>query len=491
MASVLIIDDDVQIGSMLTDLVTSVDHKAEYVTTLQAGLERARNGSFDVVFLDVCMPDGRGLDIMEDVFDVEFPPEIIVITGKGDSADAETAIKKGAWDYIQKPFSPKNIIQPLNRILQYRDGIRSISKPDTDLIRGNIIGNSSAITESLSKMAKAAQTSSNVLITGETGTGKELFARAIHENSERRDKKFIVIDCAALPETLAESALFGHEKGSFTGADRTTKGLVSLADGGTLFLDEVGEMEASLQKVFLRVLQERKFRPVGSKSELNSNFRLIAATNRDPETMVGELNFREDLLYRLNAIPIKLPPLRDRPEDLEDLVIQYVAKVCDAHGCKKKSYSREFINTLKQYSWPGNVREFVNTIEAVISDAFYEPILFPKHLPEAIRIKAVTSGMKRKSRAVEEKVLESPGIQEKVTVTAPAIEIAGELPTFKEYRNEALREVETDYLQKLMKATRGNIKKACAISGLGRTRLYTLLKNNSVDRMGWGESKWS
>lgn len=486
MASVLIIDDDIEIGSMLTDLVTSVDHEAEYVTTLSEGLKKSKNGNFDVVFLDVCMPDGSGLDIMEDIFDVEFPPEIIVVTGKGDSADAETAIKKGAWDYIQKPLSPKNIIQPLNRILQYRDGIRSISKPDTDLIRGNIIGNSSVLTESLSKMAKAAQTRSNVLITGETGTGKELFARAIHENSERRDKKFIIIDCAALPETLAESALFGHEKGSFTGADRTTKGLVSLADGGTLFLDEVGEMNASLQKVFLRVLQERKFRPVGSKSELTSNFRLIAATNRKTQTMVKELDFREDLLYRLNAIPIELPPLRDRLGDLEDLVVQYVAKVCDSHGCQKKSYSREFINTLKQYSWPGNVRELVNTIEAAVSDAFYEPILFPKHLPETIRIKAVTSGIQSEPKVVEGHILEAPGIPENVHAAYAPTGNTGEFPTFKEYRNDALREIERDYLRKLMKVTRGNIKKACTISGLGRTRLYTLLKNSNVDRMGWG-----
>lgn len=484
MASVLTIDDDAEIGSMLTDLVTSVDHEAEYVTTLEEGLERINKGSFDVVFLDVCMPGGSGLDIMEDIFDVEIPPEIIVITGKGDSTDAETAIKRGAWDYIQKPLSPKKIIQPLNRILQYRDGIRAISKPDTDLIRGDILGNSGSITECLNKMAKAAQTSSNVLITGETGTGKELFARAIHENSARRDKKFVIIDCAALPETLAESALFGHEKGSFTGADRTTKGLVSLAHGGTLFLDEVGEMSASLQKVFLRVLQERKFRPVGSKIELQSDFRLIAATNRKPETMVSEIGYRADLLYRLNAIPIKLPPLRNRIEDLEDLVIHYMEKVCDTHGCKKKSYSREFINTLKHYSWPGNVRELVNTLQASVTEAFYEPILFPKHLPEAIRIMAVTSGMQRSSGVPVAQSVEPVNALQNQSA-AIFVDTNNGLPTFKECRNEALREVETQYLKKLMRETRGNIKKACVISGLGRTRLYTLLKGNNVDRMGW------
>ena len=480
MANVLIIDDDVEIGSMLTDLVTSVNHYAEYVTTLKAGVERAMAGHFDVVFLDVRMPDGCGLDVIPQILSVELPPEIIVITGQGDSADAETAIKTGAWDYIQKPLSPKRIIQPLNRILEYRDGIRSISRPDTHLQREEIVGNSIAIKECLTAVAKAANSNANVLITGETGTGKELFARAIHDNSDRRDKNFIVIDCAALPETLAESALFGHEKGAFTGADRTARGLISLADGGTLFLDEVGEMNLSLQKVFLRVLQERKFRPVGSKTELSSNFRLIAATNRNPAEMVKEILFREDLLYRLNAIPIKLPPLRERIEDIEQLAARFIKRVCLSLSCEPKDYSREFINTLQNYDWPGNIRQLVNTIEAAVSEAFYEPTLFAKHLPHEIRIKALTSTIKQpKSHSEQE---DGP----EVTVQPPAAkDPASKLPTFKDYRRTVLQQAERAYLKRLMKSTHGNIKKSCAISGLGRTRLYTLLKENDVDRMGW------
>lgn len=484
MARVLIIDDDIEICSMLADLVTSVDHQAEYVTTLRQGLLKTKEGGYDVVFLDVCMPDGKGIDIMDEIFNVEFPPEVIVITGKGDSEDAETAIKKGAWDYIQKPLSPKIIIQPLDRILRYRDGIRAVSQQDKRLKRGEIIGNSSVLGECLDKVAKAAQTKANVLITGETGTGKELFAQAIHDNSERRGKKFIVVDCAALQETLAESALFGHEKGSFTSADRTTKGLVSLADGGTLFLDEVGEMSAGLQKVFLRVLQERKFRPVGSKTEITSDFRVISATNRNPDTIASELQFREDLLYRLNAISIKLPPLRKRIDDLEDIVIHHVAQVCEAQGCKKKMYSREFINTLRQHQWPGNVRELVNTVEAAVTDAIYEPILFPKHLPEYIRIKAVTSRMRNTYPSVELDESVSTGLSGEGIQSLP-LEMGNELSTFKEYREKVLRGAETMYLKELMRITRGSIKDACSISGLGRTRLYTLLKNNNVDRMGW------
>lgn len=481
MANVLIIDDDIEIGSMLADLVTSVNHQAEHVTTLSAGVEQALAGNFDVVFLDVRMPDGCGLDVIPQILSTELPPEIIVITGQGDSADAETAIKKGAWDYIQKPLSPKRIIQPLNRILEYRDGIRSVSRPDTKLKREEIVGNSPAIKDCLAAVAKAAHSNANVLITGETGTGKELFARAIHNNSDRRDKNFIVIDCAALPETLAESALFGHEKGAFTGADRTARGLISLADGGTLFLDEVGEMNLSLQKVFLRVLQERKFRPVGSKTEISSDFRLIAATNRNPTSMVKEILFREDLLYRLNAIPIKLPPLRERKEDIEELASRYIKRVCLSLSCEPKDYSREFISNLQNYDWPGNIRQLVNTIESAVSEAFYEPTLFTKHLPHEIRIKAVTSTIKQ-PEALEQDEADLPEVE---LPSPAATDAATQMPTFKDYRRTVLQQAERAYLKRLMKYTHGNIKKSCAISGLGRTRLYTLLKDHDVDRMGW------
>jgi two-component system NtrC family response regulator len=479
MANVLIIDDDIEIGSMLVDLVTSVNHQAEHVITLREGVERAVTGNFDIVFLDVRMPDGSGLDVIPQILRADFPPEIIVITGQGDSLDAETAITKGAWDYIQKPLSPKRIIQPLNRILEYRDGIRSFSRPAPQLNRDEIVGSSTAIKESLAAVAKAAHSNANVLITGETGTGKELFARAIHNNSDRRDRNFIAIDCAALPETLAESALFGHEKGAFTGADRTARGLISLADGGTLFLDEVGEMSLNLQKVFLRVLQERKFRPVGSKNEVSSDFRLIAATNRNPSSMIKEILFREDLMYRLNAIPIKLPPLRERMEDIEELAARYIRRVCQSLSCEVKDYSREFITTLHNYDWPGNVRQLVNTIESAVSEAFYEPTLFSKHLPHEIRIKAVTSAIRQPQTWQEQQ----NSLQTPLPPTSP--ERDTHLPTFKEYRHTILHQAERTYLKRLMKATHGNIKKSCAISGLGRTRLYTLLKEHNIDRMGW------
>jgi two-component system NtrC family response regulator len=488
MANVLIIDDDQATCTMLCDLVKHVNNMAVSAQTLAKGVQMAMGGNFDVVFLDVCMPDGSGLDVMKDILEIEFPPEIIVMTGMGDSDGAEQAIRNGAWEYIQKPLSPKKIIQPLELVLKYRDNIRLADRSDRILDRVGIVGESPRIQESLSTVAKASQSLSNVIITGETGTGKELFARAIHNNSSRCGSRFVVVDCAALPENLVESALFGHEKGAFTGADKTSEGLVGLANGGTLFLDEVGEMNLNLQKAFLRVLQERRYRPVGSRREVASDFRLVAATNRDLLDMVKQGLFREDLLYRLDAISLHLPPLRIRVEDLPDLVTQLSAKNYAALGVEPKRISQDFLSALSGYHWPGNVRELVNVLEASINDAYYEPELFSKHLPEKIRITMARSAAAPVPR--REKTPVSPPFAETCgSVTPRSSEKEPEshipLPDFKAYRVSELNRIEKRYLQKLVRASRGNIKEACAISGLSRTRLYTLLRKHSIDRMGW------
>ncbi|WP_300668694.1 sigma-54 dependent transcriptional regulator [Desulfoluna sp.] len=497
MANVLIIDDDLEMCTMLHDLVLHVDHEATHVQTLSKGLPMALSGRYDVVFLDVRMPDGNGLEVMKEILEIDFPPEIIVMTGMGDSDGAEKAIRNGAWDYIQKPLSPKKIIQPLNRVLQYRDNMRGVNRPAAGLKRSGIVGESHQIQECLNAVSKASKSLSNVLITGETGTGKELIARAIHVNSPRSRHRFVVVDCAALPENLVESALFGHEKGSFTGADKASEGLVILANGGTLLLDEVGEMSPNLQKVFLRVLQERRFRPVGGKKEVDSDFRLVAATNRNLPEMVKQGLFREDLLYRLNTISLSLPPLRERLEDLPSLVKQLSSKVYQSLGIKPKLISQDFISALSSYHWPGNVRELVNTMEASISEALYEPELFSKHVPERIRIsmarQAASSvfetGLKKEAPI---RLASVPGELRGGDVPVPSMaagEATGEpLPSYKVYREAVVNKAEKLYLQKLMRSTHGNIKAACSLSGLGRTRLYTLLKKHAVDRMGWNVS---
>jgi len=473
MANVLIIDDDVEICQMLADLVENIGHQTVYCHTLKEGLVQATSLNFDVIFLDVNMPDGNGLEILPRLRDTHFPPEVIIITGVGDSNGAEMAIKNGAWDYLQKPLFPKNIILPLKRVLQYRDGIKSTGAPPMLLDRSGIIGESPPIRACLHTVAQTARTDANVLITGETGTGKELFARAIHRNSTRSDQPFVVVDCAALPETLVESQLFGHEKGAFTGADRATEGLIAQANRGTLFLDEVGELSPQLQKAFLRVLQERQYRRVGGNHEIASDFRLVAATNKVLEDRVKNRKFRKDLLYRLRSVSIDLPLLRNRKEDLKDLVSYLTGCIFDKQGLEPKGYSPDFIGSLSQFDWPGNVRELYNTLEAAIGEAYHEPILFPKHLPDHLRIKMARStvlplGGRHASQLPSD-------------FNAPK----SSLPTIKAYRSSIIDKAEKTYLQDLMATTQGSIKKACKISGLGRTRLFTLMKKHGVNRMGW------
>ncbi len=323
------------------------------------------------------------------------------------------------------------------------------------------------MTASLEVLAEAAQSDANVLIVGETGTGKELFARAIHENSKRFENNFVVIDCGALPEMLVESVLFGHEKGAFTGADKSREGLVKQADAGTLFLDEVGELPLSVQKTFLRVLQEHSFRPVGGKHEIKSNFRLVAATNRDLNKMVESGKFRRDLLYRLRAFTLELPALGQHLEDIESLARYYVNKLCNRYNIKEKSFSPDFFTALASYNWPGNVRELVNTLEIVLSAAKSDINLTPYHLPLNIRVQAARASVTKE--ASSDAIHESP-VSSKI------------LPTFKEYRMAAAMKAEERYLQLLVSLCKENMEEACKISRLSRSRLYELLKKCKVTR---------
>ena len=469
MANILIIDDDEMLCDMMSTMVSQMGHSATFANTLKDGLKRASSEEFDVVFLDVRMPDGNGLDILPAIRETFSSPEVIIITGFGDPDGAELAIKNGAWDYIEKPSSIKEMTLPLVRALQYREE-KKTRKPPVALKREGIIGSSSEMRACIDLLAQAAKSDANILITGETGTGKELFAWAIHNNSHRATKNFVVVDCAALPETLVESMLFGYEKGAFTGADKTQDGLILQADGGTLFLDEVGELPVSIQSAFLRVLQEHRFRPISGKGEIESDFRLVAATNRDLDHMVKQGLFRKELLFRIQSFTIELPPLREYPEDIKEIAIYHMAKICERYGTGTKGFSPEFLEALTSYDWPGNVRELVNTLERAIAAARQDPILFPKHLPTHIRIQV--------ARASISKGTSSKG---GLRGSAATLEV---LPNLRDFREAAISEAEQRYLHDLMSLTGGNIKEACQISGLSRPRLYALLKKHKLSRLG-------
>ena len=318
MANVLIIDDDKMICDVLSKIVMRMAHNATSAFTLKDGLKATYTHEPDVIFLDIAMPDGNGLEMLPRIRKTPSNPEVIIITGSGDPDGAELAIRSGAWDYIDKASSTKEIMLPLDRALQYREKKLSGKQPVV-LKREGIIAKSPKTKACLDLLAQAAGSDASVIITGETGTGKELFARAIHNNSPRALREFVIVDCTVLPETLVESVLFGHKKGAFTGADQDREGLIKQANGGTLFLDEIGELPMAIQKTFLRVLHEHRFRPVGGKEEIESDFRLVAATNRDLDKMTESGEFRKDLLFRLRSLTIELPPLRECTEDIIEL----------------------------------------------------------------------------------------------------------------------------------------------------------------------------
>lgn len=475
MANVLIIDDEKELCEILADMIVTLGHRADFAVSLNEGLEKCRTSGYDVVFLDIRLPDGNGLESMSEIKRSPAGPEVIIMTGFADPDSAEIAIKNGAWDYLQKPISPKNVLLPIKRVLQYRDDLKKAIRPAVPLNLDGIVGNSPAMRKCFDLLAQAANTSANVLITGETGTGKELFARAIHRNSSRADKPFIVVDCAALPKTLIESVLFGHVKGAFTGADKNRDGLILGAHGGILFLDEIGEIPLSIQKAFLRVIQDHRFRPVGSNRELTSEFRLVAATHRDLADMARQGDFREDLLFRIQSIIIHLPALRERTEDIRDVAEYYAARICGNYHIEPKSISPDFMDILHAYDWPGNIRELINTLDFAIAAGWDENMLFAKHLPEPLRIKVVRNAVhnsngERKTRKYEEE--------------AKPLET---YPSFTKYRQSAINDAEKKYFQKLIALTGGNIRESCRISGLGRTRLYALLKKHGISRYGWSE----
>ena len=466
MANVLIIDDEETICTLLARPMERERHHVSYALTLKEGMARATDGNFDVIFLDVNLPDGNGLDALPVFKKAPSSPDVIIITGAGNPDGAELAIRSGAWTYIQKPPLMSDIILQLNRVLQYREEKKQRQSPSL-LKRDGIIGGSPQLESCLSEVAQVAGSDVNILITGETGTGKELFARTIHNNSFRAGKNFVVVDCASLPDALVNSMLFGHKKGSFTGAQKDRAGLVKEADGGTLFLDEVGELSLAHQKEFLRVLQENRFRPIGSNREIESDFRLIAATNRDLNQMANAGQFRKDLLYRIQSFNIHLPPLKSRPQDIKEMAHHWINLLCEKQGIETKGFSPDFFETLISYDWPGNVRELIHTMERVFAVARFDPTLFSRHLPTKIRVHQARSLV---------------GHNDVKDAGKPSAEHDNSFYKLSDVREAAIVKAERQYLKDLMQKTEGDMKKAIRMSGLSQSRLYSLMKKHGISR---------
>ena len=371
MAKILVIDDERAIRNTLKEILEFEGYSVDVAENGRAGLERALAGSYDLIFTDIKMPEMDGMEFLhayhEGMAQHGEEAPVVVITGHGSVDAAVDALKGGAFDFIQKPLDLNRLLVTSKHALEHKSLVQ-----ETKVLRKKVgkrnqmIGESVAITRVRNIIDKVAPTEARVLITGSNGTGKEVVAHLIHENSQRSNAVIVEVNCAAIPSELIESELFGHMKGSFTGAVKDRAGKFEQADGGTLFLDEIGDMSLSAQTKVLRALQENEITRVGSDKSIKVNVRVLAATNKNLKQEIEKGNFREDLYHRLNVIPIHVPDLKDRKEDIPLLVNHFIQLICAEQGWKNKSISKDAIEALQQHHWPGNIRELRNVVERLI-----------------------------------------------------------------------------------------------------------------------------
>lgn len=370
MKKILIIDDEEKLRSLLTRIIKLEGFTVTEAGSLKAGTKLLEKETFDIILCDVKLPDGNGVDFVKEIKPKYPSVEIILLTAYGNIADGVQAIRNGAFDYITKGDDNEKIIPLLNRAIekvQLQNRVQQLEQQvGKQYSFENILGESTAITDAIAMAKKVAPTDTHVLLLGETGTGKEVFAQAIHQAGSRKTKNFVALNCSTFSKDILESELFGHKQGAFTGAVKDQKGLIEEANGGTLFLDEIGEMPLELQAKLLRILETNEFIKIGDTKPTRSDFRLIAATNKDLQKESEEQRFRSDLFYRLNVFQIKLPSLRERVKDIETLakhfVLQYAAKINKA----ALHMDAGFLQKLQQYKWPGNIRELKNIIERTV-----------------------------------------------------------------------------------------------------------------------------
>jgi DNA-binding NtrC family response regulator len=445
---VLIIDDDEKLLKLLSASLEKENFIVSTSPTAEEGINRFKEIDFDVALIDLVLPDMDGIELLKAIRNIDSDFPVIMITGHASIDLAVKAMRMGAFYFIEKPASTKAILEILKRAIEQKElmiSYQSLRKTAEEKFSfSGIIGKSKEMEEIFDLIERIAAAEATVLIQGESGTGKELVAKAIHFNSPRKEKRFVAINCSALPESLLESELFGYERGAFTGANKKKKGLFEIAHRGTIFLDEIVETSPAFQSKLLRVLEEKTFYPVGSTDERKTDTRILAATNSIIEDSVETGDFRKDLYYRLNVVKISLPPLRDRKIDIPLLTQEFLKKYADKNRKKITGISDEAMEVLMRYSWPGNVRELENAMERAVILCQEETIL-PEHLPD------------RTSRSEE---LEPSNILE--------YEIAKD-------------SFEKKYLRNLLKHTGGNVTDASKIATMTRQNIYLKLKKYDIN----------
>jgi DNA-binding NtrC family response regulator len=414
-AKILVVDDEVNIREALGMLLDEDGYRVTTAATVDEAMEILQKNEFHLVISDLRMNGRSGLEILRCMHETCPGTEMIFLTAYGTVEGAVEAMKMGAYDYISKPVDRRRLTLLIekalekHRLLVENRNLRRRLSIKEEFSR--IIGNSPAIRAIFKIMTEVAPTNATVLITGESGTGKELIAKSIHDRSQRKDRPFVTLNCGALPDTLIESELFGYEAGAFTGANTSKIGRIEMASGGTLFLDEVGDMSLKTQVDLLRVLQERELRRLGGTKTINVDVRFIAATNKNLKEEIVEKRFREDLYYRLNVVPIAMPPLRERREDIPMFLESFFLEFCQLHGKRLKTISEKAEEMLVQYGWPGNIRELRNTVERIVLLTRSDSIE-PKDLPEQIRNAQtgqpeITLSLQQSLEEIEKKVIRS------------------------------------------------------------------------------------
>ncbi len=460
---ILVVDDEMIVCESCKRILEEEGYEAETALSGKEAFEKMKAAPFDIVITDLKMPGIDGMEVLR-TFRKEYPDSIIImITGFSTVETAVEAMKQGAFDYIPKPFTPDEVAIVVKKAIEKKslmlENIYLRQELQEKYGFHNIVGKSKKMQEIYRVIAKVAVTDSTVLITGQSGTGKELIARAIHFNSPRREKQFVPVDCAVLSENLLESELFGHVRGSFTGAVTTKPGLFEVADGGTVFLDEVGNISLSIQAKLLRVLQEREFTSVGGTKAKKVDIRLIAATNKDLEKMIKEEAFREDLYYRLNIVPIYLPTLKERQEDIPLLAVHFLKKYAEEMGKMVKGFTPEAMEKLIRYPWPGNIRELENVIERTM-------VMIEDEMVRA-----------------EHLIL--PGQQEKEILEPQIPQTSEALKEIKkQMREKAVEEIEKAFVLSALERHQWNVTRAAEEVGMLRPNFQALMRKHNLRARG-------
>ncbi len=462
----LIVDDESELRkavvSILKNTNLQIDFEIEEASNGREALAKIKLQPFNLILMDVRMPEMNGLEALKEIKEHDPRTFVVIMTAHSNLNDAVIAIKNGAYDYVEKPVSPEKLTDIVRKSLAAHEMISNLTASNPifdDDIESEIVGNNTKMKEVFNLIYKLCKVETTVLIRGENGTGKELVARAIHFNSPRKSGIFVAINCGAIPENLMESEFFGHEKGAFTGAIERKIGKFQLANNGTLFLDEIAELKPEMQVKILRSLQEKKFTPVGSNREVKTNARIIAATNRNLEKMMETGDFREDLFYRLNVMPIFLPPLRDRPDDIPVLAMSFLQKFSKEHNKNISSIEPECMALMKKYRWPGNIRELANIIERTFI-VESSSIMTKASLPDQIKAADTTS---------------VTTISNHQTISSKLV--ANEPLNFEVYKEQA----EKDFIISALKANKGKINQTVARANIPKNTLLRKIRKYAIN----------